>query len=175
LFSFEDIALDRLSSHLLENFFGFLRCSVHDVNTFRQMLMATAKSTIVKAQKKLHLTDRISKRANNSGVKIYKSEEANSRYEQKVIHVTLPETITGSSAMASILLDHCAFDVLLVRSTFPRESPYFSTHFDYLASLYIVTTMSNTRNESIFGSLQNPASKQWYRCAAMTRRRLRRL
>jgi hypothetical protein len=32
---FEDIALDRLSSHPLENFFGFLRRSVHDANRFR--------------------------------------------------------------------------------------------------------------------------------------------
>jgi hypothetical protein len=31
---FEDMALDRLSSHPLENFFGFLRRSVHDINTF---------------------------------------------------------------------------------------------------------------------------------------------
>jgi hypothetical protein len=125
----EDIALDRLSSHPLENFFGFLRHSAHDVNIFRQMFMTTAKSTIVKeAQKKFRLADCILKMTNNSGVKIYKSEETNSRPEQKVIQVTLPETTIGPSAMASILLDHCAFNALLIRSTFPRESRRFSTY-----------------------------------------------
>jgi hypothetical protein len=145
---FEDIALDRLSSHPLENVFGFRRHSVHDVNTFRQMLIATAKSTIVKAaQKKTRFGDRIPKRANNSGVKIYKSEETSSRSEQKIIHFTLPETVTDLSAMASILLHHGASDALLIRSTFPRESQRFSPYFDSRASLYAVTTMNNTRNE----------------------------
>jgi hypothetical protein len=123
---FEDIGLDRLLSHPLENFFGFLRRSIHDVNTFRQMLMATAKSTsVTEAQKKLRLADRIPKRANNSGVMSYKSAERTSRSEQKVIRVTLPETVTDPFAMASILLDHCVFDELLIRSTFSRESHRF--------------------------------------------------
>jgi hypothetical protein len=112
------------------------------------MLMATANSTIVKeAQKKLRLADRIPKRANNSGVNIYKSEETSSPSEQKVIHVSLPETITDPSAMASILFDHCAFDTFLIWSTFPRESHRFPTYFNYLASLYVLATRSNIRNE----------------------------
>jgi hypothetical protein len=93
------------------------------------MLMATAKSTIVKeAQKRLRLADCILKIANNSGVNIYKSEETSSRSEQRVIHVTVPETTIDPSAMASILLDHCAFDALLIRSMFPRESRRFSAY-----------------------------------------------
>jgi hypothetical protein len=99
-------------------------------------------ATGVAAKAPSSLVDRIPKKANNSGVKIYKSEETSSRSEQKVIHGTLPETIINLSAMASIFLHHCAFDALLIRSAFPRESPRFSPYFDSLASLYAVTTMS---------------------------------
>jgi hypothetical protein len=35
-----DLALDRLSTHPVENFFGRLRRIIHDVNTFNQMLKA---------------------------------------------------------------------------------------------------------------------------------------
>jgi hypothetical protein len=36
-----DIALDRLSTHHVENFFDLLRRIIHDVNTSNQMLKAT--------------------------------------------------------------------------------------------------------------------------------------
>jgi hypothetical protein len=66
--------------------------------------MVRAKSTILNAaQKTLRLADRIPKRANNSGVKISKSEETSSRSKQKVVHATLPGTITDPSAIVSLM------------------------------------------------------------------------
>jgi hypothetical protein len=71
----DDIALGRLSSHPVENFFGFVRRSVHDVNTFVQMLTATARSTIVKqGWRGLGLVGHVRTRISNSGVKMFQGE-----------------------------------------------------------------------------------------------------
>jgi hypothetical protein len=70
-----DIALGRLSSHPVENFFGFLRRSVHDVNTFAQMLTATARSTIVKQHwRRLGRVNHLPPNIGNSGVKVSQGE-----------------------------------------------------------------------------------------------------
>jgi hypothetical protein len=42
-----DIAFDRLSTHLVDNFFGLLRRIIHDVNTFNQMFNGTANLSLM--------------------------------------------------------------------------------------------------------------------------------
>jgi hypothetical protein len=65
--TFDDIALSHLSSHPVENFFGYLRRSVHDVNTFTQMLTATAKSGVVReGYKRLRTGDQIRRSVSNA-------------------------------------------------------------------------------------------------------------
>jgi hypothetical protein len=68
--TFDGVPLDRLSRHPLEHVLGFLRHSVHDVNTFTGMLTATANSIIVKeCYRQLGIATHIRTRASNSGAK----------------------------------------------------------------------------------------------------------
>jgi hypothetical protein len=121
-----DTALGRLSSHPVENFVGFLRRSVHDVNTFAQMLTVTARSTIVKQRwRRLGLVDHIRTRIGNSGVEIFQGEASGPAAKARVTSVALPEPIADPSLLACILLGHCVFDESLIESPIPHRSGGF--------------------------------------------------
>jgi hypothetical protein len=75
-----DIALDRLSTHPVENFFGLLRRMIHDVNIFNQMLKATANLRLMKEGIEILSKEadpdfrRIPTRMTIAGVKIRKTQ-----------------------------------------------------------------------------------------------------
>jgi hypothetical protein len=145
---FDDIALRRLSSYPLENLFGFLRRSVHDVSAFTQNLTATAKSIIPKeGSRRLGIVDDIWTRASNSGVKIYKCEVRDAEAKKNVLSVALPEAIVDSCFLAAIILGRCGFDPSLITLPFPCESSRFLIYFEYVVPLCVVTMTSNIRNQ----------------------------
>jgi hypothetical protein len=75
-----DIALDGLSTHPVENFFGLLRKTVHDVNTFNQMLKETAnlrlmnQGTEILSKEGDPYVRRIPTRMNMASLKIRKAQ-----------------------------------------------------------------------------------------------------
>jgi hypothetical protein len=139
-----DIALGRLSSHPIENFFGFLRRSVHDVNIFAQMLTATSRSIIVKQRcRRLGLLDHLRTRTGNSGVKIFQGEGSDPAAKARVTSVALPEPIAGPSLRACILLGHSVFDESLIESPIPHGSGRFLMYVEHLTATHNVTTVSN--------------------------------
>jgi hypothetical protein len=143
-----DIALGRLSSYPVENLFGFFRCSVQDVNTFAQMLTATARSTIVKQPwRRLGLVDHIRSRIGNSGVKMFQGEASDPAAKASVTSVALLEPIADTSLLACILLRHCVFDEPLIESSTPQGTGGFLMYVECLTVIDNVTTVSKIRNE----------------------------
>jgi hypothetical protein len=118
-----NIAPGRRSSHPVENFFGFLRRSVHDVNPFAQILTATARSTIVKQRwRRVGLVDHIRTRIGNSGVKVFQGEASNPATKARVTTMAILEPIADPSLSACILLGHCFFDESLIELPIPHGS-----------------------------------------------------
>jgi hypothetical protein len=143
-----DIALGRLSSHPVENFFDFSPRSVHDVNIFAQMLTATARSTIVKQHwRRLALVDHIRTRIGNSVVKILQGEASDPAAKGRVTSVALPEPIADPSLLPCVLLGHCVFDQSLIESRIRHGSGAFLMYVEYLTVIYNVATVSNIGNE----------------------------
>jgi hypothetical protein len=74
------ITLDRLSTHPVENFSGLARRIIHDVNTFGQMLKATANLRLMNEGIEILLNDgdpdaqRIPTPTDMAGVKIRKAQ-----------------------------------------------------------------------------------------------------
>jgi hypothetical protein len=143
-----DIAVGRLSSHPVENFFGVLRRSVHDAKALTQIVTATAGSTIVTWRwRRLGLVDHIHTRIGNSSVKIFQGEASDPAAMARVTSVALPEPIADPRLLACILLGHCAFDESLIESPILHGSGGFLMYVEYLTAMYNVTTVSNIRNE----------------------------
>jgi hypothetical protein len=69
--NYNRLAVDRLGTHPLENFFGSVRPGVHDVNTADQMIRRIAQTELVReADWHLGLEDSIRARVNLPGVRI---------------------------------------------------------------------------------------------------------
>jgi hypothetical protein len=68
---YECIALDRESTHPLENFFGFVRMDANDVNTAERMTASIVHTDVVKeALRVLELDEHVPGRANLAGVRL---------------------------------------------------------------------------------------------------------
>jgi hypothetical protein len=98
LSNYSHLALGRLSTHPLENFFGFVRWDVNNINTVNEMIETITHTDIVQeADRALELEEHAHRRVNLAGVHI----EENSPHA-KTFHIEMPpnrdpETIAGSS------------------------------------------------------------------------------
>jgi hypothetical protein len=100
---YEQIALDRESSHPLENFFGSVRKDSHDVNTPEQMESTIAHTDLVKeAMNILQLDEHVPGRANLAGVRLTDTtQEDESMYNIALGTEIAPERIAMSCLRAA--------------------------------------------------------------------------
>jgi hypothetical protein len=92
--NYEIIALDRESTHPLENFFGFVRMDGHDVNTAEQMTKTIAHTDLVKeAMEKLELKDTVPGRVNLAGVRLGTDPPGKITYSVEMQNEMGPEQI----------------------------------------------------------------------------------
>jgi hypothetical protein len=92
--NYEIIALDRESTHPLENFFGFVRMDGHDVNTADQMESTIAHTDLVKeAMEKLELRDTVPGRENLAGVRLGSEPPGKITYSVEMENGMSPEQI----------------------------------------------------------------------------------
>jgi hypothetical protein len=84
---YDEVALDRVSTHPLENFFGLVRKDANDINTPDEMERTIAHTDIVKeAHRDLGIEEPVRKRVNVGGVHV------DSRHPHaKVFEVEMPE------------------------------------------------------------------------------------
>jgi hypothetical protein len=90
------LALDRVSTHPEENFFGYVRWDSGDINTSGQMLRTISQTDIVKeAERSLGVEENVRKRTNLAGVH-YDDENPNTKILDIRLSVGLnPEAIAG--------------------------------------------------------------------------------
>jgi hypothetical protein len=97
IFSIENlefIALDRESTHPLENFFGYVRMDCEDINTPEQMISTMAHTDVVKgAMKALELEDRVHGRENLAGVHLTPDSAKKTIYDIALTTPMEPEDI----------------------------------------------------------------------------------
>jgi hypothetical protein len=92
--NYEIIALDRESTHPLENFYGFVRMDGHDVNTAEQMESTIAHTDLVKeAMEKLELDDTVPGRVNLAGVQLGNEPPERVMYSIEMENGMSPEEI----------------------------------------------------------------------------------
>jgi hypothetical protein len=98
LSNYSHLALDRLSTHPLENFFGFVKWDANNINTVNEMIGIMAHTDIVQeADRALELEEHAHHCVNLAGVHI----DGNSPHA-KTFHIEMPtnldpETIAGIS------------------------------------------------------------------------------
>jgi hypothetical protein len=92
--NYEFIALDRDSTHPLENFFGYVRMDCEDINTPEQMTTTIAHTDIVKeAMQALELRNRVPGRENLAGVHLTDKAPAKKVYDIALTTPMQPEDI----------------------------------------------------------------------------------
>jgi hypothetical protein len=138
-----DIALDRLSTHPLENFFGLVRRTIHDVNTFNQMLKATANLCLMNEGIEILSKEgdpdvcRIPTRMNMPGVKIRKAQMDQQDSSWFTDHIEDPK------AVADVCLRACRHSDDIDRN----DRLEFDEFFDYIEQLTLFVRTSNLVNE----------------------------
>jgi hypothetical protein len=86
---YDDLALDRVGTHPLENFFGLVRMDAHDVNPPDEMERTIVHADIVReARRGLGLEQRPQNRANIGGVHIERGASRN-----RIFHVGMPANL----------------------------------------------------------------------------------
>jgi hypothetical protein len=147
-----DIALDRLSTHPVENFFGLLRRMIHDVNTFNQMLKATANLRLMNERIDILSKEgdsdvqRIPTRMNMAGVKIRKAQMDEHDSSWFTAHIEDPK------AVADMCLRACHHSEDIDRNN-KLEFDELSGHLEQLA---VIVGTSNLRKKGIAPSLRLP-------------------
>jgi hypothetical protein len=137
-----DLALDRLSTHPVENFVGLLRSVVHDVNTFNHMLKATANLRLmnegIETLSKEGDPDvrRIPTRMNMAGVKVREAqmEEADLSW--------LTICIEDLKAMAVVCLRVCRHSTDIDQTNRLKFNE-FSGYIDQMAGFVRTSNLAN--------------------------------
>jgi hypothetical protein len=124
---YDHVALDRVSTHPEENFFGLVRMDAHDVNTADEMERTIAHTHIVKeAQWHLGLEERVHNRLNLAGVHLDASAPPG-----MILDVAMPENLTPDS-----MADVCLRAVLVGKDGLnPDEAAGFESFVNYLKTL----------------------------------------
>jgi hypothetical protein len=135
-----EVAIDRLGTHDLENFFGFLRWDADNINTPEQMIRTIAQTDIVKeANHDLGLDEPVHERVNLGGVHISDEEPS-----AKKSHLKLPLGLDAETIAACCLL------VVDRHSGNMPEFPQigFLRFVEYLKMLAIAARASRTNSET---------------------------
>jgi hypothetical protein len=138
-----DVALDRLSRHPVENFFGLPRRIIHDVNTFNQMLKATADMCLMNEGIEI-----LSKegdpdvrptptRMNMAGVKIRKAQMDKQQSSWFTARIKNP------NAVADVCLRACRHSEDIYRN----DRLEFDEFSGYIEQLALFVRTSNLANE----------------------------
>jgi hypothetical protein len=139
-----DIALDRLSTHPVENFCGLLRRIIHDVNTFNQMLKATANLCLINEGLKILSKEgdpdvrRIPTRMNMAGVKIRKAQMDQHNSSWFIARIESPK------AVAEVYLRACHHS----KDIDQNDRLEFGQFSGYIKQLALSVRTSNLANEA---------------------------
>jgi hypothetical protein len=140
--AYPDLALDRIGSHPVENFFGHLRRVTENVNTYEHMLSCIAKTKLMKeALTRLKADNGIRSRSNVGGVKLTEHDDE------------FPDGSSGEPPLA-LLLDIDPYTAARICFSLCCENPgedsqfWFLTRFvPYLTELARFVGTSNLANE----------------------------
>jgi hypothetical protein len=119
------LALDRLSTHPEENFFGFVRWDSNDINTADQMLRTIAHTDLVtEARRNLGLEEEVHKRVNLGGVH-YDDRYPSTKYHSINMPSDIdPEIIASICLSLAATYPECVSD--FVRSCFQSFVEYLT-------------------------------------------------
>jgi hypothetical protein len=134
------LALDRLGTHPLENFFGFVRWDSNDINTAEQMIRTIAHADIAReAGRDLGLEEQLRKRVNLGGVHYDDDDRRGMMHQIEIPRGLDPDII------ATICLN-LASGYPNLDSEFVRNG--FHCFTKYLTALGVIERASQIRGES---------------------------
>jgi hypothetical protein len=140
---YPDIALDRVSTHPAETFFGLVRMDAHDVNTPDEMERSIAHTDIVSdAYRDLGLAAKVRNRISVAGVRIGETAP-----HTKIFNIAWPENLTPN-----LLADICLKAVHMGPQAPPglltdEEQVWFWEFVQYLKDLTRAADASATNKE----------------------------
>jgi hypothetical protein len=139
LSNYSHLALDRLSTHPLENFFGFVRWDANNINTVNEMIGAIAHPGIVQeADRPLELEEQAHDRVNLAGVRI-----DNNPPHAKTFHIAMPTDLDHETiARIGIKVEHIQHGILSDDELVP-----FLQYRDYLTLISTAAATSRTSKE----------------------------
>lgn len=93
---FADVSLDRVGTHVLENYFGHVRYMCRNYDSYQHILSACAKAIIIEAfAKKYHIQYHVKGRINIGGVNVSANEQATTSYHFQYSSETLAKTYSS--------------------------------------------------------------------------------
>jgi hypothetical protein len=138
------LALDRISTHPVENFFGLLRRALHDINTFKAIVKTVAKMRVgrecAEVERDPEVVQKIATRTNIAGVKLGPDLASRARLSQPRFSLRIP----CPDLNARLILDHCQFAPGELSES---EHCTFIDFLHYVAELSKFVQRSNIANE----------------------------
>jgi hypothetical protein len=149
--NYDRLALDRLGTHPLENFFGSVRLGVHEINTADQMIRKIAQTDVVReADWALGLEESIRSRVNLAGVRV-----GDPAADAGITHVEMPVGLeAGTIAKLCLKAAHTAQGAL----SEDDQVRYLQVQ-EYLKALDCAACRSRLRSETSHYLIATSASR----------------